>query len=94
MIGVESTPCNSVRGNIGALSSSPACRPPAESRLAPPEPEVIIMTQDLIGRVIPSAGKENGECGLGESADARRAILEIGSRHLLRKDQMSRIENA
>lgn len=69
-------------------------RPPAESWVEPPDPETIVMAQELIGRAIPVTGRENGEFGLGHFVDARQAILEIGSRHPLRQEQATEIEGA
>ena len=67
-------------------------RPPAESWVEPPEPETILMAQELIGKAIPIVSRESGQFGLGEFSDAREAIMEIGSRHPLRQDQATEIE--
>ncbi len=68
-------------------------RPPAESWVRPLEPERILKAQEIIGKAIPVAGLESGQFGLGEFSDARQAILEIGSRHPLRREQADDIEN-
>jgi len=67
-------------------------RPPAESWVEPPEPEAVIMAQELIGESVPIVDRESGEFRLDEYSDARQAILEIGSRHPLREEQAIEIE--
>ncbi len=69
-------------------------RPPAESWVKPSMPESILRAQEIIGKSIPIAELENGRFGLGEFADARQAIIEIGSRHPLRREQTDKIEKA
>ncbi len=69
-------------------------RPPAESWVVPPEPETILMAQELLGKSIPVVERESGQFDLKEYGNARQAILEIGSRHPLRQDQAAEIENA
>ncbi len=69
-------------------------RPPAESWVEPPAPETIIMAQELIGKAIPIVGRESGKFDLEKYGDTRQAILEIGSRHPLRRDQAVKIEDA
>ena len=69
-------------------------RPPAESWVKPPDPGSILKAQEIIGRAIPVAGLETGKFGLTEFANARQAILEIGSRHPLRREQAIEIERA
>jgi len=69
-------------------------RPPAESWVEPPEPEKILMAQELIGKAIPVVERESGQFDLEEHSNARQAILEIGSRHPLRQDQAAEIESA
>ena len=67
-------------------------RPPAESWVEPPTAETVIMAQELIGKLTPIVGQESGEFHLEEYGDARQAILEIGARHPLRRDQATEIE--
>jgi len=67
-------------------------RPPAEPWVQPSNPEDILRAQEIIGKAIPVAELESGQFGLGEFMDARQAILEIGSRHPLRRRQAAVIE--
>jgi wyosine [tRNA(Phe)-imidazoG37] synthetase (radical SAM superfamily) len=67
-------------------------RPPAEAWVQPSEPEDILQAQEIIGQAITVAELESGRFGLAEFADARQAILEIGSRHPLRRRQAAVIE--
>jgi len=67
-------------------------RPPAEPWVQPSDPENILKAQEIIGNAIPVAGLETGQFGLREFSDARQAILEIGSRHPLRREQAVEIE--
>jgi wyosine [tRNA(Phe)-imidazoG37] synthetase (radical SAM superfamily) len=67
-------------------------RPPAESWVRPSDPERILKAQEIIGKAIPVAGLETGQFGLTEFSNARQAILEIGSRHPLRREQAIEIE--
>ncbi|MCK4462295.1 MAG: radical SAM protein [candidate division Zixibacteria bacterium] len=67
-------------------------RPPAEPWVRPSDPETILKAQEIIGSAIPVTGLETGQFGLGEFSDARQAILEIGSRHPLRREQVAEIE--
>jgi len=69
-------------------------RPPAESWVKPSDPENILRAQEMIGESISVAELETGQFGLGEFLDARQAILEIGSRHPLRREQADEIERA
>jgi len=69
-------------------------RPPAESWVEPPGPETIIMAQEIIGNTIAIVNRESGQFDYYGFADARQAILEIGSRHPLRRDQAAEIETA
>ncbi len=62
-------------------------RPPAESWVEPPPPETILRAQELLGDATPVALPEAGEFGLEGFAKAEDAIMEIGSRHPLRKEQ-------
>nr|MBN2276273.1 radical SAM protein [candidate division Zixibacteria bacterium] len=68
--------------------------PPAESWVRPPDPQTVILAQEIIGRAVPMLEVEKGEYDLRGFADARQAIIEIGSRHPLRLDQAERIEAA
>jgi len=52
------------------------------------------MAQELIGKAVSVSGLESGQFGLGEFSDVRQAILEIGSRHPLRREQATEIEGA
>jgi len=67
-------------------------RPPAESWVAPPEPQSIIMAQEIIGRAVTVTNIETGELDFAGLNDARQAIIEIGSRHPLRAEQAKAIE--
>jgi wyosine [tRNA(Phe)-imidazoG37] synthetase (radical SAM superfamily) len=69
-------------------------RPPAEPWVEPPPPERILKAQHILGDTVPLTGLEAGDFGLYEFADARQAIMEIGSRHPLRLDQAMEIEKA
>jgi len=67
-------------------------RPPAEQWVEIPLPESILKAQKILQASNPLDMLESGEFGLGEFSDAREAILEIGSRHPLRKSQAHEIE--
>lgn len=67
-------------------------RPPAESWVKPPPPERILRAQEIIGQPLTIDSIESGNFGLEAFADARQAILEIGSRHPLRLEQARTIE--
>jgi len=67
-------------------------RPPAESWVKPSDPETILKAQEIVAGAIPVTGLESGQFGLGGFTDARQAILEIGSRHPLRREQVAEIE--
>lgn len=69
-------------------------RPPAESWVLPPPATTIINAQHIIGGAIPLPHRESGEFATEHFADARQAILEIGSRHPLRHTQSLEIEMA
>jgi len=69
-------------------------RPPAESWVEPASPETILKAQQILGNTVPITELENGEFGLHEFTDAYQAIMEIGSRHPLRREQAIEIENA
>ncbi len=62
-------------------------RPPAEPWVQPADPEEILKAQEIIGDATLVAGLEVGQFGLQEFTDARQAIVEIGSRHPLRRQQ-------
>jgi len=67
-------------------------RPPAEPWVQPSDPETILKAQEIMGQAVAMAGLESGQFGLSEFSDARQAILEIGSRHPLRRQQADEIE--
>lgn len=67
-------------------------RPPAEDWVEPPDAETILMAQRIFQKSIPLSEREAGDFGLEEFTDARQAIIEIGSRHPLRKSQAQEIE--
>ncbi len=67
-------------------------RPPAEKWVEPPDPERIVTAQHLFGRAVGIATPERGTFGVNGFADAREALLEIGSRHPLRREQAEGIE--
>jgi len=69
-------------------------RPPAETWVEPSSPETILKAQQILGNAEPITEPEMGEFGLREFKDARQAIIEIGSRHPLRREQALEIENA
>jgi wyosine [tRNA(Phe)-imidazoG37] synthetase (radical SAM superfamily) len=67
-------------------------RPPAEDWVEPPDAEMILKAQRIFQKSIPLSEREAGEFGLEGFTDAKRAIIEIGSRHPLRKAQAIEIE--
>jgi wyosine [tRNA(Phe)-imidazoG37] synthetase (radical SAM superfamily) len=67
-------------------------RPPAEPWVQPSGPAGILKAQEIIGQAIAVADPESGQFGLGEFSNTRQAILEIGSRHPLRRQQADKIE--
>ena len=69
-------------------------RPPAEPWVRSSEPKALLRAQEILGTAVPVAELETGQFGLGQFQDAREAILEIGSRHPLRREQASEIEKA
>jgi len=69
-------------------------RPPAESWVKPPAPEVILKAQHILDSEYALATQEQGDFGFEEFGNAREAILEIGSRHPLRREQALAIEKA
>lgn len=68
-------------------------RPPAEPWVKPASPETILKAQQILGNAVPITELEIGEFGLHEFTDAYQAIMEIGSRHPLRREQAKEIEN-
>lgn len=68
-------------------------RPPAESWVKAPPPEVIIRAREILGENIAITERESGGFGLESFPNAREAIMEIGSRHPLRLEQALMIEN-
>jgi len=68
-------------------------RPPAESWVEPASPEAMLKAQKILGNAEPITELEAGEFGLHEFTDACQAIMEIGSRHPLRREQAMEIEN-
>jgi len=69
-------------------------RPPAERWVKPPGPMAVLMAQQTIGNASALPGLESGAFGLGEFSNAQQAIIEIGSRHPLRKEQAAGIAEA
>ncbi len=67
-------------------------RPPAETWVKPAHPEGIIKAQKILGKSVTIDDIESGEFGLESFTNAHQAILEIGSRHPLRLEQVYEIE--
>lgn len=67
-------------------------RPPAEKWVKPPPPEAILVAQQILGKVEYITERELGDFGIDEFKDACEAIIEISSRHPLRKEQAITIE--
>lgn len=67
-------------------------RPPAESWVEQSDPDRILGAQEIIGKTIQISGLETGQFGLDDFPSAEKAILEIGSRHPLRRQQAIEIE--
>lgn len=67
-------------------------RPPAESWVKPSDPQAILRAQEVFGKAVSVAELETGQFGLKEFSNARQAIMEIGSRHPLRREQAAEIE--
>ncbi len=67
-------------------------RPPAESWVLPSNPKNIIDAQHIIGKGISIENLEIGEFDVNDFENAKVAILEIGSRHPLRMEQVLSIE--
>ena len=68
-------------------------RPPAEPWVEPPEPSGILEAQEIIGNSVPFGSVESGPVGFQGFSSARQAILDISSRHPLRRDQAAEIES-
>jgi wyosine [tRNA(Phe)-imidazoG37] synthetase (radical SAM superfamily) len=69
-------------------------RPPAEPWVQPSPPQSILTAQEILGTAVPLPTLESGQFGLHESEGAEQTIIEIGSRHPLRRDQANEIEKA
>ena len=67
-------------------------RPPAEDWVEAPDSETILRAQHIFQESIPLSNRESGNFGLQNFTDARQALIEIGSRHPLRKSQAYEIE--
>lgn len=67
-------------------------RPPAEKWVEIPDPKSILEAQKILQGSTPLDMFETGEFGLGDFDDVREVIMEIGSRHPLRKSQACEIE--
>ncbi len=67
-------------------------RPPTESWVKPPPPRVIVKAQEIFGRAVAVDKNETGNFSLELFEQAEEAILEIGSRHPLRREQAIQIE--
>ncbi|MCP4566870.1 MAG: radical SAM protein [FCB group bacterium] len=67
-------------------------RPPAERWVKPVDVQTVLKAQEIIGGAVAADAPEEGRFDTGAFAKARQAILEIGSRHPLRKEQASAIE--
>jgi len=69
-------------------------RPPAEPWVEPPDITTILRAQEIIGGAVTVTELESGNFGLSEFASAKKAIIEIGSRHPLRIEQVTEIERS
>ena len=67
-------------------------RPPAEKWAEIPAPDAILKAQEILQGSTSLDMLESGEFGIEEFSDTKQAILEIGSRHPLRKSQAYEIE--
>jgi len=67
-------------------------RPPAEKWVKPPDPAKLLLAQKLFSGSIPISGLEYGDFGVKDFEDVKEAIIEIGSRHPLRKELALNIE--
>lgn len=67
-------------------------RPPAEPWVEPPDVVTILRAQEIIGGAVTVTELESGKFGLSEFASAKKAIIEISSRHPLRIEQATEIE--
>ncbi|MEW5993618.1 MAG: radical SAM protein [Candidatus Zixiibacteriota bacterium] len=69
-------------------------RPPAEPWVEPPDVTTILKAQQVIGGAAAITALESGDFGLSEFVSAKKAIIEIGSRHPLRMEQANEIERS
>jgi wyosine [tRNA(Phe)-imidazoG37] synthetase (radical SAM superfamily) len=69
-------------------------RPPAEPWVQPPDVTTILKAQKIIGGAVAITALESGNFGLSEFVSAKKAIIEIGSRHPLRMEQANEIEKS
>jgi len=67
-------------------------RPPAESWVTPPYSGSLLKAQELLKEVIPIVEYETGEIELDNFNNATQSIIEIGSRHPMRREQIEQIE--
>jgi wyosine [tRNA(Phe)-imidazoG37] synthetase (radical SAM superfamily) len=67
-------------------------RPPAENWVESPDPENILLAEEIFEKVVSITEQETGDFGVKEFSNAREAILEISARHPLRVEQALRIE--
>ncbi len=67
-------------------------RPPAEAWVNPPPLTTIIQAQHIISDALPITDYEPSQLGTMGYSNAEQAILEIGSRHPLRRDQAEVVE--
>jgi len=67
-------------------------RPPAENWVEPPDPENILLAEEIFEKVVSITEQETGDFGVMEFLNAREAILEISARHPLRVEQALKIE--
>ena len=67
-------------------------RPPAESWVTPPDPENLLKAQEILKDVIPIVDYEIGDIELEDFNNAAQSIIEIGSRHPMRREQVQQIE--
>ncbi len=67
-------------------------RPPAENWVEPPDPENILVAEEIFEKVVSITEQETGDFGVKEFSNAREAILEISARHPLRVEQALKIE--
>ena len=67
-------------------------RPPAENWVETPDPENILLAEEIFEKVVSITEQETGDFGVMEFSNAREAILEISARHPLRIEQALKIE--